>query len=78
MKLTTMVTDNVGDLLVKIIEFTRVREEILARNINNAHLDGFEPRDVADDEFAEALAGAVGEHVRFNRLVLRDTENVKF
>ncbi len=78
MNLTTTVTDNIGELLVKIIEFTRVREEVLASNIKDAYVDGFEPRDLADEEFAEALAGAVGGHVRFKRLILRDTDNVKF
>lgn len=78
MNLTTTVTDNIGELLVKIIEFTHVREEVLIRNINDAQVDGFEPRDLVDEEFAEALAGAVGEHVQFRRLVLRDTDNVKF
>ncbi len=78
MNLTTMVMDNIGELLVKIIEFTRVREEVLTRNINEVHDDDFVPRDIADEEFAQALAGAVGEHIRFKRLVLRDTDNVKF
>ncbi len=78
MNLTTTVTDNIGELLVKIIEFTRVREEVLTGNINDVHIDGFEPRDLVDEEFAEALAGAVGGHMRFKRLVLRDTDNVKF
>jgi flagellar basal body rod protein FlgB len=78
MNLTTTVTDNIGELLVKIIEFTRVREEVLSDNINDVHVEGFEPRDLADEEFAEALAGAVGEHIQFKRLILRDTDNVKF
>jgi flagellar basal body rod protein FlgB len=78
MNLTTTVTDNIGELLVKIIEFTRVREEVLSGNINDVHVEGFEPRDLADEEFAEALAGAVGGHIRFKRLILRDTDNVKF
>ncbi|MHC4865660.1 MAG: hypothetical protein ACYTEX_16375 [Planctomycetota bacterium] len=73
-----MVTDNITELLVKIIEFTQARQKLLAHNINNSAKPGFVPLDLGVDELAELLNQALNEHVRTGRLLLRDTENVKF
>ena len=78
MNLSSLITDNITELLVKIVEFTRTRQKILSRNINNVHCFGFVPEDLAVDEFSELLNEAIGEHIRSQRLVLRDTENIKF
>ena len=78
MNLSSLITDNVVELLVKIIEFTHARQRILTRNINNIHSAGFVPKDLLVDEFSELLHDAIDEHKRSRRLVLRDTENVKF
>ena len=78
MNLSSLITDNVAELLVKIIEFTHTRQRILTRNINNIHSAGFVPKDLLVDEFSELLHDAIDEHKRSRRLVLRDTENVKF
>lgn len=78
MNITTLITDNISELLVKIIEFTHNRQKILTRNINNIHEPGFIPKDLAVDEFTEVLNYAIEEHIRNQRLVLRDTENIKF
>lgn len=78
MNLLSMITDNVTELLVKIIEFTEVRQQILAKNIHKIHSSGFVPQDLAVDEFSASLKGAIDEHVLNHRLVLRDTENIKF
>jgi len=78
MNLQSLVTDNVSELLVKIIEFTENRQIVLTRNINCMHLSGFVPMDLAVDEFSELLNIALEEHICNQRLVLCDTENIKF
>jgi flagellar basal-body rod protein FlgB len=78
MSLASLITDNITELLVKIIEFTRSRHKILARNISNVDSPGFLPKDLAADEFSDLLENAIDEHITNRRLVLRDTENVKF
>jgi flagellar basal body rod protein FlgB len=78
MKPSSLITDNVTELLVKIIEFTQTRQKILTRNINNLHTLDFVPQDLAVDEFSDLLNGAIDEHVRNQRLMLRDTQNFKF
>jgi flagellar basal body rod protein FlgB len=78
MNLLSLTTDNVTELLTKIMEFTEIRQKILAQNINNMHTDGFVPKDLAIQEFSELLNTAIEEHVRSRRLLLCDTQNIKF
>jgi len=78
MNLSSLITDNIAELLVKIVRFTQTRQKILSRNINSVHSFGFVPRDLEVDEFSELLNDAIEEHIRRQRLVLRDTENIKF
>ncbi len=78
MKIASLITDNITELLVKIIEFTRTRHKILARNISDISSLGFVPKDLVADEFSDLLNNAINEHIANRRLVLRDTENVKF
>ena len=78
MNLQSLLTDNVSELLVKIIEFTENRQIVLTRNINCMHISGFVPMDLAVDEFSELLNIALEEHIGIQRLVLCDTENIKF
>jgi len=78
MNLTSLITDNITEILVKIIQFTQTRQKILIRNITNIHKPGFVPKDLAENEFSELLNNAINEHVRNQQLVLRDTKNVKF
>jgi flagellar basal body rod protein FlgB len=73
-----MVTDNITELLVKIIEFTHTRQKILIQNINNIDIPGFAPKDLVVDEFSVVLNDAIVEHIHNQRLLLRDTENIKF
>ena len=74
----SLITDNIAELLVKIIEFTQTRQKILTQNINNIHSPGFVPKDLVVDEFSDLLNDAIDEHIQNQRLVLRDTENIKF
>lgn len=78
MNLQAMVTDNISELLVKIIEFTQNRQKILTLNINRMHQRGFVPMDLAVEEFSDLLNTALEEHMLNQRLVLCDTENIKF
>ena len=77
MNLPTITTDNITEVLLKIIEFTQSRQKILIQNINAMHTAGFMPRDLPVDEFSRLIAQA-WPNTRAQRLVLRDGENVKF
>jgi|SRR3972149_4455507 len=78
MNLSSLITDNVTELLVKIIEFTQTRQKVLTQNVNNIYNLGFVPKDLLVDEFSGLMNDAIDEHIRSYRLVLRDTENIKF
>ena len=78
MKLQQLITDNVTELLVTIVRFTRTRHQILIQNLNAMHLPGFVPKDLAVEEFAGLLHEAIDEHKHNHRLLLRDSENTKF
>ena len=78
MNLPLSITDNIAELLVKIIEFTQTRQKILTWNINNIDSPDFVPKDLAVDEFCDSLDYAISEHTQNQRLLLCDTENVKF
>ena len=78
MNLSSLVRDNVGELLVKIVDFTETRQKILMENMLNIHRSDFVPKDLAVLEFCQSLNHAIVEHIQNQRLVLRDTDNVKF
>jgi flagellar basal body rod protein FlgB len=78
MNLTPLLTDNVSEFLIMIIEFTQARQKILAQNITNANQPDFMPKELEVTEFTDMLNNAIDEHVKSNRLILCDTENIKF
>ncbi len=78
MNVPVMITDNITELLVKIIRFTETRQKVLTSNINNMHNSDFVPVDLAVNEFSRLLNHAIDEHTQNRRLVLYDTENIKF
>jgi flagellar basal body rod protein FlgB len=78
MNLMSLITDNVTELLIKIVKFTQTRQKIIIQNIINVQNPGFVPQELEVDEFSDLLNNAIDEHVRNQRLVLRDTENIKF
>lgn len=78
MNLTALITDNITEILKKIIEFTQARQKILAQNITNLNTPGFVPRELEVDEFSDMLHNAIDEHIRSQRLILQDSENIKF
>jgi len=78
MNLMSLITDNITEILIKIVKFTQTRQKLLIQNIINAQNPGFVPQELEVDEFSDLLNNAIDEHVRNQRLVLRDTENIKF
>lgn len=78
MNLPSLVTDNITEVLVKIIEFTQARQKLLIQNINNMRSCGFVPKDLDVGEFSVSMDNAVNEHITNQRLVLCDTKNIKF
>jgi flagellar basal body rod protein FlgB len=78
MNVSGVVSDNVAELLVKIIDFTISRHRVLTENVNNIHTNGFVPRDLPVEEFACLMEYAIAEHKSRKRLLLYDTHNIKF
>ncbi|TFG50500.1 MAG: hypothetical protein E4H40_01270 [Candidatus Brocadiia bacterium] len=78
MNLPSLITDNIVELLVKIIEFTQARHKILTDNINCMNVRDFMPNDLTVDEFSDILNNSILEHIRNGRLVMHDTDNIKF
>lgn len=78
MNITATITDNMTEILDKILLFTKQRHNILTDNIVNVNLTGFRPKDLDSSGFADTMSLAVYEHVQSERLLLRDNENIKF
>jgi len=78
MDLSSTTTDNVTEILAKIIEFTEQRHGLLTNNILGISEPGFTPKDMDVTGFADLMGQAVSEHVRSKRLLLRDNDNIKF
>lgn len=78
MNLTSLINDNITEILTLLIEFTQARQKILIQNITNSHIQGFVPKELDVNEFSNLLNFAIDEHIRTNRLVLYDTKNIKF
>jgi len=78
MNITATFTDNITEILNKILDFTKQRHNILTENIVNVNLDGFKPKDLDSSGFADTMSLAVYEHVQTERLLLKDNDNIKF
>ena len=78
MNLQTLATDNITELLLKIIEFTQGRQKILIQNINSTHDCNYVPKDLPVEEFSNLINLALCEHAMNQRLLLRDGQNIKF
>ena len=72
------ITDNIEEILVKIIKFTRLRHEILLDNIRNIHLSDFIPKCLDNEGFAELMNQALAEHINHNRLLWSDSQTIRF
>jgi flagellar basal body rod protein FlgB len=71
-------SDGITELLLKIIEFTQIRQKILIQNVNSIQTPGFVPRDLPVAEFSNLINIAISEYSTSQRLVLCDGQNVKF
>ena len=78
MNLNSLINDNISEILTLLIEFTQARQRILIKNIMNSNTPGFIPKELEVDAFSNLLNFAIDEHIRTQRLVLCDTENIKF
>ncbi len=78
MNLLALMTDEITEILIRIMEFTQTRQKVLTRNIRRMDRADFEPQDLAVDEFSDSLSTALEEYARHQRLVLCDTDSVKF
>ena len=72
------VTDNITEVLGIIIKFTQARRKILSSNINHANRAGYVPKDLEVDVFSRLISNAINEHIQYQRLVLCDTQTIKF
>ncbi|MHC4511387.1 MAG: hypothetical protein ACYTAO_20955 [Planctomycetota bacterium] len=78
MNLMSLVCDNITEILTKIVEFTQARQKVLIQNIVNVNHPEFVPKELEVREFSTLVNDAIDEHVRSRRLVLRDSETIKF
>jgi hypothetical protein len=78
MNVSTTVTDNITEVLTRIVEFTERRRDVLTRNLFDYRQPGFRPVDLPVGEFSECMTEAVSEHIRNQRLVLCDRPSVSF
>lgn len=78
MDLMSLMTDNITEILTRIVEFSQARQRVLIQNIINMDHPEFVPKELEVREFSSLVNDAIDEHVRSRRLVLRDTQNIKF
>jgi hypothetical protein len=78
MNLLSTIPDNISEVLVKIVQFTRLRRGVLCRNVREMGDPGYVPMDLPVAEFACLLHVAITEHLQQHRLLFCDTANIKF
>ena len=78
MDFSSLIPDNISEVLLKIIEFTELRHRLLYRNVRGMMTPDYTPRDLPVVEFAECLDIAITEHLQHQRLLFRDTPNIAF
>lgn len=78
MDLSFLAKDNLDEILIKVVEFTRARHEVISDNIKSCNLPDFTPRRLDAEEFALLISAALAEHVKNSRLVLCDGQSVRF
>jgi len=77
-KSTTAISDNLIEILLKVLEFTQIRQKILVSNFRDSDKPGFSPTDLPCREFSDILNIALNEQEKSNRLLFIDTNNIKF
>jgi hypothetical protein len=76
--LSSLVRDNIDQMLVHIIQFTNIHHNILKDNIRNCRKNNFVPLYVDADDFAKVISIALSEHQKSKRLALCDSRTVRF
>jgi flagellar basal body rod protein FlgB len=77
-KSTTAISDNLTEILLKVLEFTHLRQKIIVSNFRDLDKPGFVPTELPCREFADVLNIALNEQEKNNRLLFIDTHNIKF
>jgi hypothetical protein len=77
-ELSSLVRDNIDEMLVRIIQFTNLHHNILTENIRNCRKNNFVPKFVDIDDFARVVSIALSEHQRTKRLALCDSRTITF
>lgn len=72
------VTDNITELLNRILDFTERRGEVLTRNLFDYRHLGYKPCDLPVHEFADTLTRALAEYIQNKRLLLEDSPHIHF
>jgi hypothetical protein len=72
------ISDNLTEILFKVLEFTQIRQKILVSNLRDFGKPGFVPTDLPYLEFSDVLNIALNEQEKNNRLLFIDTNNIKF
>lgn len=78
MKPSTQRIDNVTEVLLRIIDYTERRRDVLTRNIFDYRRDNYYPQDLPESEFAQRMTEAVSEHIRSERLMFCDSDHIRF
>ena len=78
MDISLTASDNITEMLEKIIEFAGRRDKVLTRNIEDFDDEGFVPKDLDVTGFADLMTMAVAEHIQNDRLLLQDNDNIRF
>ena len=78
MKIIAKKTDNVTEVLTKVLEFAHRRGRVLRSNIVNVNTENYRPADLDAVAFANIMAKALSEHLINDRIMLIDSENIKF
>ena len=78
MKIKDKHTDNVVEILSMILEFTDRRGKVLHDNIVNVSTENYRPGDLDATAFADLMGKALTEHLINDRLILVDSEYIKF
>jgi flagellar basal body rod protein FlgB len=78
MDLSSLIRDNIDDILVKVIQFTHIRHSIILDNIRNCHTADFVPMNIDAEDFAKVISVALCTHQRTRKMVLCDSRTVSF
>jgi len=78
MDLSSLIRDNIDEVLVRIIQFTHIHHNLISDNIRNCKASGFVPQYIDAEDFAKVISAALTEHQGNKRLALCDSGTVSF